>query len=269
LKENSSGNVRQRMDQTCKFLRWANPMFEAAQVKNVLKPKLTKKKAEHEVEDWYWLTRTQVEAMVKSMRELFGDYWANLVTLQHATGVRPEELVVLKRKAVKKAANGQYRIKIERIMQKDGRKNTVMRRVKTQRSEDAVVVPSFAVAALRAQMDRKEFLLFPLEADVVGVNASALTRLERRLKLWPAADDAAFSRAYLRRIKAAAMHANKNSGAKIEVAKTDSRTMRRTCAREMVLAHGFEHAAAVLRDSVTTLRKFYADLESSDVSTER
>ena len=269
LKENSSGNVRQRMDQICKFLRWANPMFESAQVKNVLKPMLQKKHSDLEVEDWYWLTREQVKLLIESMRKLHGEYWANLMTLQHALGVRPEEIVMLKRQAVTKTANGPYSIKIERIMIIEDGKNKVLRRVKTLRSSDEIVIPSFAVSALEAQMKKKTFLLFPLTDDAAAVSIDALTRKERFLKLWPTADDAAFSRAYLRRIKAAVDHANENAKANIDGNKTDSRTMRRTCAREMILAHGFEHAAAVLRDSVETLRRHYADLQASDVNTER
>lgn len=269
LKENSSGNVRQRMDQVCKFLRWANPMFESGQVKNVLKPMLHKKHADLEIEDWYWLTRDQVKLLIEAMRQLHGEYWANLMTLQHALGVRPEEIVMLKSQAVKNAEDGKYTIKIERIMTSEGGKSKVLRRVKTQRSSDEILVPSFAVAALEAQLKQKTFLLFPLNEEAAAVSADTLTRKERFLKLWPTADEAAFSRAYLRRIKAAVIHANEHANAKIDGEETDSRTMRRTCAREMILAHGFEHAAAVLRDSVETLRRHYADLQASDVSTER
>jgi hypothetical protein len=50
---------------------------------------------------------------------------------------------------------------------------------------------------------------------------------------------------------------------------SDALIMRHTCGREIILKYGFEKAAAVLRHDVKTLREHYADLRTSDVSTER
>ena len=50
----------------------------------------------------------------------------------------------------------------------------------------------------------------------------------------------------------------------------DGRTLRRTCGKELLLAgKRLEEVAAVLRDHPMTVRKYYARLLPSDVSTER
>ena len=55
----------------------------------------------------------------------------------------------------------------------------------------------------------------------------------------------------------------------VDAALIHSETLRHTCGRELVLAQGLEKAAQVLRLDVNTFRKHYADLHTSDISTDR
>jgi hypothetical protein len=107
-------------------------------------------------------------------------------------------------------------------------------------------------------------------AERLGIKAEkkppqpvVLSEFELQNELWPPADAKVFSNAYRPRLRRA------GKAAELPWKKIDSRTLRRTCAREMILAQGFEAAAAVLRDSIETLRAHYADLLPSDVTTER
>ena len=264
LSTNSSGNVRQQTDQICKFMRFANSAFDEKEVKGVMKPRLKKHTDDKESPDWYWLSNAQALALIEAMKLQWGQYWADAATLQYACGVRPEELVLIQTKNC--ILKGQAKIKLRKLVQ-DGK---VVRRLKTARSEDEIQVPAFALPALKRRIKKKGFLLFPLNEESGAVVSDCENADEKALKLWPI-DDCEFSKAYLRRLKNSATKANELESLKlkIELEKLDSRTFRRTCAREMILKYGFDHAAAVLRDSVETLRKHYADLRAIDISTER
>jgi len=242
----------------CAFLDWASyRQFDTDHVKNAILPHL-----EDEETEWFWLTRKQCQLLIKNLvNATDGNYWADAAMLQYACGFRPEEIPLLQRSRVSKV-DGQQRIFVSRIM--DGGKR--VRRIKTKNSEDSINVPSFALPALNRRMKVQEFLLFPLPSFEALPQRfkDRFTSFEIENRLWPSADDHYFSDVYLMRLRAAAA---KITG--LDSSKIDSRILRRTCARELVLKYGYERAASVIRDNIDTLRKHYANLQSSDTSTER
>jgi len=260
----------------CKFLKWAtNGQFDSEGVRKAIIDNL-----EYENAEWFWLTRDEALLLIKQIREDNGDYWADAATIQYGCGFRPEELPLLRRDSVQ--FKDKASIRIAAIY--DGKGRTV-RRIKTERSEDVIQVPTWAVDALKRRIEANEYLLFPLvELSWVAPRfyrddnqKEVRSEFEQGHKLWPAADNSEFTNCFRPILRAAAekigkalKKAKKNAeAARFDKENIDSRTFRRTCAREMILSYGFEKAAAVLRDSIETLRKHYADLQAADVSTER
>ncbi len=257
----------------CLFMKWVSKgTFDCPTVRSAILDNL-----EEESPEWFWLKKQESLDLIARVRKLSGDYWADAALLQYGCGWRPEELPLLKRSAVAIAENA-CSIRIAPIFD-DKRK--LVRRIKTQRSEDTIIIPSFAREAVERRMaaTSSEYLLFPLfdESLIQPKLRENRTRFESNNHFWPAADDRAFTDNYRPILRKAANElakeltgAEKKSAAeRFSDKNIDSRTLRRTCAREMILAHGFEKAAAVLRDSIETLRKHYADLQAADVSTER
>jgi integrase len=259
-KKVSGGTKLKLVNNLCMFLDHATSgLFDSKTVKDSIIPNL-----EEEDTEWFWLTKAQALGAIAELEKLpeNGAFWADAATLQYACGFRPEELVLLRSKNVR-IENGGAQIVVNRIF--DGDKQGV-RKLKTTRSQDAVQVPAFAMAALKRRMDADEFLLFPMyDTSLLPPIMQDRTKFEKKNGLWPTADEHQFSNCYRPRLRKAV----KAFDASIEIKKVDARTLRRTCAREMILKHGYNQAAAVLRDSVETLRKHYADLQSSDISTER
>lgn len=208
--------------------------------------------------DWFWLTAKECKSLLDQLKKDAGDYWTDAATIQYGCGFRPEELPLLKTDAVK-IAKGKASIA---LTAPEGR------RLKTTRSRDAVNVPAFAMQALERRLKAGTATLFPYSQSGCELAPYLLAKRTERdadLDLWPSADDHEWSFQYLARLRAAA----KKVMAKHRADKVNSKTMRHTCGRELILAHGFDKAAAVLRHDVQTLKKHYADLMTSDVSTER
>ena len=260
----------------CLFMKWAtNGQFDTDTVRSAIIDNL-----EYESAEWFWLTRVEALKLIAQVRENEGDYWADAAAIQYGCGFRPEELPLLRREAA--TFNGKTAIRIAPIFDDKGR---LVRRVKTEKAEDTIQVPSFTVDALTRRVNAGEYLLFPM-MDVKWIaprfwrnerQRDIRTEFERERKLWPEPDESEFTTRYRPILRKAAddiageyMKADQKEAAqRFAKENIDSRTFRRTCAREIILAHGFERAAAVLRDSVETLRKHYADLQAADISTER
>ena len=258
----------------CNFLRFATSENFDERTLTELTSDLKKKAKQENNKAWYWLTRKQALQIIKNLKKQVGQFVADAVLLQYATGIRSEEIPLLQRLSVKKEKRKLY-IHIARIF--DGAK--LVRKVKTEKSEDYVEVPSFALPALKRRMKGTEFLLFPcLKPDewMAPRFAKALTDFERANKLWyvppheerddhdKTYSEYAWSEFYTPLLRKAAV------GVKdVKLEEIDARTMRRTCGRELIIEYGFDRAASVLRDDITTLRAHYADLKSSDTSTER
>ena len=186
--------------------------------------------------------------------------------------IQPEEIPILQTGKVN-FTSGRAQILITPIF--DDKKKLV-RRVKTRAATDEVVVPAFSIEALNRRIAEKEFLLFPCYdyAILEPRSVKLLTEFEKQHKMWAVPPKEfnennkhigySFSKAFCERIRKAATGVEG-----INIKKIDSRIFRRTCARELILKYGYEQAAAVIRDDVGTLRKHYANLTASDISTER
>ncbi len=274
-KQDCSSDTKRRLKiNLAKFMRHSTSgHFDEFALSELTKALAKQTKAESN-KNWFWLTNKQSLKIIENLNT-FGQYWSDAALLQYGTGVRAEELVLLQSSDVK-ILKGSAQIKIARIF--DGKQ--LVRRVKTYKSEDFVHVPKFAIGALERRLAEKSFLLFPCydyKTLIASKYHQRLTDFEKEHKLWSmpseledsADEDTSngeygFSAAYLPRLRKAA------SGIEgLNPKNVDSRTFRRTCARELILKHGYERAASVIRDSVETLRKHYADLKSSDTSTER
>jgi hypothetical protein len=231
----------------CKFLKWGTAgMFHSASVKEWVE------ELPAEDEQWDWLKPKEGKRLIASLRKLHGGYWADAGSLQYGMGWRPEELPLLQTTNVKDGA-------IRLVPIHDGK--TMVRRLKTK--SRTVNIPKMAKSAVKRRLAGGGFLLFPMPPELPWTYGKHRTAFEHERQLWPSADDGGWSGAFLARLREAA------TAAGIDSTRIDSRMLRRTCARELILAHGFERAAAVLGDTVQTLRKHYADLEAEDVSTER
>lgn len=236
-----------------KFLTWATrEAFDKRPLNAWLKTLQASPK------EWFWLARKESERLVNAIRKERGDYWADAALIQWACGFRPEELPLLRSRNVEKNCKW---IHLDCIKDNKGQ---IVRRLKTARSRDSINVPAFAQSAVRRQLGRKTFLLFPYSAAMLKRCVKLPTPFERDNDLWPGADAHNFSTAYLERLRSAAI------AAKLDSTKVDSRTFRRTCGKDLLMAgKSIEQVAAVLRDNPETVRKHYARLLAADVSTER
>jgi hypothetical protein len=140
--------------------------------------------------------------------------------------------------------------------------------LKMDRSRDAANVPSWAKDAVKRRLEaaKGKKTLFPFSESGCQMWEYVRKKVDEKSALadfWPKAGDHFWSEMYLPKLREAAKAAG------LDTEKIDSKTFRHTCGREMILKYGFDEAAAVLRDSVQTLRDHNADLLTSDVSTER
>jgi len=246
----------------CQFLTWAtHGQFERAAVRRWLESVTENREANADETEWFWLTRDECEKLIKQLEKDAGAYWADAASLQYGCGFRPEEIPLLRTDAV--TIKGE----VAAIVVKRPRG----RRLKTKKSQDAVNVPIMALEALRRRIAATVDMatLFPFSqsgCELAPHLAERRAAQDAETDLWPSADDHEFSGQFLKRLRAAASKVltKKRAG------QVDSRTLRRTCGRELILKYkSFEAAAAVLRNDPATLRRHYATLLSSDISTER
>lgn len=264
-------NFRQMEYNIRKFLGWATK--DSFVGREVLEWAKAQKKDDEPPKQWFWLTKKQVKALIVKIRELRGDYWADAAIIQYGLGLRPEELPLLQTSLINKNRN-KYLVTLSSIY--DGSKR--VRRLKTQKSHASNLrVPSYAAKAVERRLGKKSFLLFPCNQESghkldwekraksrkTGKMEPRFTSFERENLLWPSADDKEFSSTFREILREAA------AMAELPAKNINARTLRQTCAREMILKHGLDRAAALLRDSVVTLKNHYADLLPSDINTER
>ena len=262
----------------CKFMDFATfNTFERTEVLDWMRPRRRKKREDKQKVQWFSLEkpedkqkpkaervkilRESVLAIIEKARELHGDYIADAMLLQYGSGFRPEEIPLIMTSCVQ--IHDANSATISLVAPENYR-------LKNTRSQDAVNVPSFAMDALRRRLaaTKGKKTLFPLSESgfkpwdymVKKMNAKAI-----KDDMWPNADDHFWSEMFLSRLREAGAAA----GWKDYLEEFQSNLFRHVCAREMILIHGFEAAAALLRHDVGTLRAHYADLCASDVSTER
>lgn len=199
----------------------------------------------------YWLDQRDVDNLCRNLPA----YWAEAARVQWAGGFRPEELTALQSKNV--TTNGDVRIEVTRIM--DG--NNVVWTAKTKQSYGKVHIPEFARKTVQKLLRRKSFLLFPNDLALhKGREPRYKTGrdFQKRNKLWT---PKYFCEQYIKQLRAAA------EKAKLDVGRIDSRTLRRSCGKRILLASKFDVnlAAAVLRDQAKTITKYYAKIIPDDV----
>ena len=214
-----------------------------------------------ENEPWWWVNYDLAMKIIAKVKDHGGDYWADACILAYGCGLRPEEVPLIQSDLVVFENGKSPQIAIRPITDE---KNRVIRRLKNKRAKANVQVPTFAVDALKRRVFEKEFLLFPKQGTYSRLKKQP-TRWENEHRLWPPADQHTWSENFKRRIVQAG---EKVEGFK-DTNKLDGRVWRRSCARDLVVKYGYEHAASIIRDSSDVLRKHYADLQAHELSTER
>jgi integrase len=218
----------------------------------------------------YWLDQNDIDKLLASLNKLYPQCWAWIAALQWAGGFRPEELMSLQTKNIIEGPE-ETRILVTEIV--DG--TTVLWKPKTKRSYGKVHIPKFSLKALQNLANAGGFLLFPNDDKVHGGTAtkwnlqirrkrehpngmSRYSEFQKANKMW---SPAAFTEQYRIRLRAAA------KDAKLDWKRVDSRTLRRSCGKRVLLAtnYNLEHTAAILRDLPQTVRAHYADLLPEDV----
>ena len=165
---------------------------------------------------------------------------AALAKIQFYSGFRPEELTALRTKAVKKDENGIIRIDLQPIVE-----NGVQVWEPKSNSGGLVEVQTKGIDAIEVLKANKNEYLFPNKDG----------------KRW---NPETFTDVYLAELRKAAKSLKWSE----EIySKLDSRTLRRSCGKEVLLKSNFniELCAAVLRDDVKTVKKHYARIIPSDV----
>lgn len=249
------------------FLRHAtNGNFDGDQLIALTKGLSAQARMETNTE-WFWLKPEECKSLIANISD---QYWRDAALCQWQLGLRAEEIALLQTKNVDFDKNT---IHITRIF--DGK--TLVRRLKTDQSEEYVQLNKAVKEALERRIAAKNFLLFPCYDPKTLLEPrfqTGLTAFETKYQLWPvpamgvvdgesSGDGYTFTTYYRKVLRLAA------KGVLEDVKKMDSRTLRRTCARELVLKYGCDRASSVLRDDVETIKRHYGNLMPSDTSTER
>ena len=251
-------------------------LFDLSDIKAWISEKIRKKKKGED--DYFWLETGQTEGLIAALKKQdFGDYWSDAALIQHHLGLRPEEIVMLQTHYVNRDQSGNVAsIYIGPI--KEG--GVLIRDVKTHDAAATLWVESETCRnALERRLKNNQRFLFPRDEKQCGVRPQRLSGRTRQKIEARKLKDADFKakiefelrhgiwtpktwdRLYLERMRAAAMQVE---GINFEM--LDSRTLRRTRGRDVIVATGSaEMAAALLRDNVTTVRKHYARLLPKDV----
>ncbi len=250
------------------FLRYStNGNFDERRLFTLTKSLSVQARLETNTE-WVWLEPEQATQVIAAIPE---QYFRDAATIQYQLGLRAEELPLLQSSKVDLVKN---QIHIARIF--DGKQ--LVRRLKTDNSEEYVQLNKAVMDAIKRRLAENNFLLFPCDLKFIEPRfQEKITEFERKHKLWPVPpifdgnEDKAeqggngytFTNAFRKILRKAATSVLGNTKP------MDSRTFRRTCARELVLKYGCDRAASVLRDDVETIKKHYGNLVASDTSTER
>jgi hypothetical protein len=202
-------------------------------------------------ENPYWLDVEQVGKLCGEMNE----FWADVTRLQFWGCFRPHELIHLQSAKTTLAA-GDMRAEVARIH--DGKR--CVWKAKTEQSYGKVHLPEEVRATVERLRKRGRFLLIPDDAKLhkgTEHQYRESEEFERKSELWR---KTSFCRQYLTILRAAATKAG------LDASRVDSRTMRRSGGKRLLLDSGsMELTAAVLRDDPATVRKHYASLVSDDV----
>ena len=226
------------------LIHQAGGAYDAATVKKWMKTNLH---CEDEAENPYWLEQSDVDALLKHMPQ----FWRDVAELQWAGGFRPEELCNLMTSRV--SMNGEIRVEVAKI--KEGERT--IWKAKTKSSYGKVHISDTYTPLLKRMIDRGDFLLIPNDPRLHhGVTSKLRDAFKASKKLWRAKS---FCVQYLAQLRKAAVLASQNSE------KIDSRTMRRSCGKRVLLASNLMTAAAVLRDTPKVVLAHYAKVIPSDV----
>jgi hypothetical protein len=199
-----------------------------------------------------WLDENQVNLMLDGMP----NYFKQAAMVQWAGGFRAEEVAMLQRE---KCCNDvDVRIEVDALF--DG--GELYWKPKTRRSYGKVHLPDFARKTIMELLAarKNDFLLFPNDAALHGGRKAHNTGGN---KLWRGE---AWTTAYLEALRTGVRAANAK-GANIDMERLDSRTLRRSAGKRILLQSGYDLklTAAILRDRPETVEKHYASIRPEDV----
>ena len=206
-------------------------------------------------DNFYWIDESDVKRLASQVKNDSGEYWHDCVLVQFGLALRPEEIPML---LCKEFDLEKRTVHICPIIYKEGNKDVVVRRLKTNGSK-ATLNLSDSLVALLNQRPMNTFVLFPRNDKVLGLRTEKRgSAFELEHALWK---PTAFCKHYLKTLRGAA----KKIG--LDEKRIDSRTLRRSRGRDLILKlQSAEKAATFLRDNVETVRKYYSRLLPKDVS---
>ena len=279
--QNSVGYCRQEATYLCAMLtHQSSGIYPIEDVKTWIEKDLMKESKGDD--DWYWLEPAQVAELMKkanSKDDASAQYWADAMTVQHNLALRPEEIIMIQTAKVVRGDDGTIsHVRLTPIHEN----GVLIRRLKTRNSEASIPVTSAAAKqAVERRLAAGHRLLFPRIPDECGCrkpNWNAYNRMagkagkgkeqkrnEKRIKfeadhkLW---QERMWCRFYLRHLRSAARMV-----VGIDIDRLDSRTLRRTRGRDIVVAtRSIYEAAKLLRDDPKTIERHYAILRPMDVN---
>ncbi len=227
--------------QVCAFLNHqTNGTFNNTLVKHWISQHC---KAEKNGERPYWMEETEVNALLKELPV----FYRRAAMVQWAGAFRIEEIPNLQSKLA--FVNGDIRAEVTA-------EPVTGWKPKTPNSWGRVHLAECARATMRDLLKQGTYLLFPNPNKTRKANPN---KVWFNLQQWDAE--------YLEALRAAAKSANKK-GSKIDLDKLDSRTLRRSAGKRILLKSNYDIklTAACLRDTPATVLKHYASIMPDDVS---
>jgi hypothetical protein len=208
-------------------------------------------------EDFYWIDKNQVKRLAREVKKQFSDYWHDVVLIQFALALRPEEIPLLQSANVTLKKGKPNTIYISTLKDIDGK---TIRRLKTARSMATLPISLSAQTAVKRRLKKNHILLFPRSLQELKIKEQPhkhLSEFEAKNQIWTAAG---FCKHYLNVLRTSA------STAKLDSDRIDCRTLRRSRGRDIILkTQSAEQAAVFLRDNAITVARFYSRWIPKDV----
>lgn len=220
--------------------------------------KNAQKKAKTQETDFYWLDESEVLKLAEHVKNTDSEYWHDVIMTQFYLGLRPEEISVIQNKNIniQKASVYLSGVNINGLM---------VRTLKTENSTASLPIAAKLLPILERRSQATDLVTFP---TLGARRLNAKTALDPvciaqvQNKIWNGDD---FCITYLEKLRSAAtavgiLHLNADGSSKL-----DSRTLRRSRGRDIIVKGGSaEKAATMLRDSLETVIRHYAKLLPKD-----
>jgi hypothetical protein len=212
-------------------------------------------------DDFYWIAESDVKKLAEQAKKDTGDagqYWSDVILAQFGLALRPEELAIIQGKETDLTKKTLH---ICPIIQKDGKKEIVVRRLKTAGSKATLNFPSSLLEVMQRRKKDESLVLFKRDVKELDLRKENRgTPFESRHSLWK---PIAFCKHYLTILRNAAKKL------KLDHTRIDCRTLRRSRGRDIILKlQSAEKAASFLRDNPETVRKHYSRWLPKDISAE-